>query len=404
MRGKGVSFSFFVCFVLVTTVFWGMLIPASPAFGEKKNLPPRAISVAPEYTGIIVERGEDVNLDLTVTNRGQRDESIELALLSVPKGWKAWIKSYSFGVTGVHVASDSTKSLTLKAAPDEEVVPGKYVFKIKAQTQDRKLTSVSQLLVTVKEKEKEETEGISIVTSYPVLQGPSDGRFEFSLEVDNNSDVDSVFNLSAKGPENWEVNFKPAYEEKFISSLRIKANQNQTMAVEVKPHPLAEPGRYPVTVHVSSPDAKAEAELSVVLTGTYKLDVGTVDGLLSLSAIRGKEANLSFYVKNNGSAAHNHVRFLSFKPENWDVKFTPEDIQSLAPGDVKQVELNVTPSNEALVGDYSVGISIEGEKVTEDLEFRVTVRASTAWGWVGVGMIVLVIAGLVGLFVRLGRR
>ena len=404
MRGKRDRFSFFVCFVLVTTVVWGMLFSASPAYGEKKNLPPRAISVAPEYTGIIVPKGEDVNIDLTVTNRGQRDESIEIALLSVPKGWKARIKTYSFGVTGVHVASDSTKSLTLKAEPDDGVAPGKYVFKIKAQTRDGKLTSLSELLVMVKEKEEEETEGVSIVTSYPVLQGASDGKFEFSLEVENSSDSDRVFNLSAKGPENWEINLKPAYEEKFISSLRIKANQSQAMAVEVKPHPLAEPGRYPITVSVSSPDTKAEAELSVVLTGTYKLDVGTTDGLLSLSAIRGKEANLSFYVKNNGSAVHNYVRFLSFKPENWNVKFTPEDIKSLAPGDVKQVELSVTPSDEALVGDYSVGLSIEGEKVAEDLEFRVTVRASTAWGWVGIGMIVLVIAGLVGLFVRLGRR
>jgi len=35
---------------------------------------------------------------------------------------------------------------------------------------------------------------------------------------------------------------------------------------------------------------------------------------------------------------------------------------------------------------------------------RVTVRASTAWGWIGIGIIVLVIVGLVVLFVGLGRR
>jgi uncharacterized membrane protein len=38
------------------------------------------------------------------------------------------------------------------------------------------------------------------------------------------------------------------------------------------------------------------------------------------------------------------------------------------------------------------------------MEFRVTVRASTAWGWVGIGIIIFVIAGLVLLFVKMGRR
>ena len=59
---------------------------------------------------------------------------------------------------------------------------------------------------------------------------------------------------------------------------------------------------------------------------------------------------------------------------------------------------------EALVGDYAVSLSVEGEKQTKDMELRVTVKASTAWGWIGIGIIVIVIAGLVTLFVRMGRR
>jgi len=32
------------------------------------------------------------------------------------------------------------------------------------------------------------------------------------------------------------------------------------------------------------------------------------------------------------------------------------------------------------------------------------VKASSAWGWIGIGLIILVIAGLSILFVRMGRR
>jgi len=32
------------------------------------------------------------------------------------------------------------------------------------------------------------------------------------------------------------------------------------------------------------------------------------------------------------------------------------------------------------------------------------VKASSAWGWIGIGIILLVIAGLSFLFVKMGRR
>ena len=391
--------------ILIFLLVGSSPLPAWSSDEKKKDLPPRAISIAPEFTGVVVSQGEDVNMDLTVTNGGRQDEDIEITLPSVPKGWKARVKTYSFGVTGIHVASDKSKSLTLKADPDAGISPGKYVFPIKAQTGDGNITSTSQLTVQVKEGGKDkEPKGLNITTSYPVLRGPTDGKFDFSLEVENKTDKEGIFNLSAQGPENWEINFKPTYEEKYFSSLRIKAGQSQIVAVEVKPYPLSGPEKYPIKVKVSSEAAKAEAELSVVLTGTYKLEVGTPSGVLSLNALRGKEANLSFYVKNTGSAPHSSVRFLSFKPENWKVEFKPEKLESLQSGELKQVEMTITPADQALVGDYSVAISVEGEKVSKNMELRVTVRASTVWGWAGIGIIVLVLLGLVGLFMKFGRR
>lgn len=406
MKARGHGLLLFLYAVVIPTLYL-MTTAADPAFGAegKKELPPRAISVSPEYTGVVIQKGEDVSLDLNVKNGGQRSENIELTLSEVPVGWKARIKTYSFDVTGVHVESDSSKSLTFEAEPGENVGPGVYVFEIWGKTPDGQLTSTAHFTVTVKEKEEEKkAKGINILTSYPVLQGPTDASFEFSLEVESKIDKDTIFDLSAQGPEKWDINFKPAYEQKFISSLRIKANQSTTMAVEIKPYPLAGPGEYPIKVKIASEKAKAEVDLTVVLTGTFKLDAGTPDGLLSLVAFQGKAANLSFYVKNSGSAPQNNISFLSIKPENWKVEFKPEKIDTLPPGELKQIEVTITPSEQALVGDYSVNLSVDGEKSSRNLELRVTVKASSAWGWVGIGIIVLVIAGLVILFVRMGRR
>jgi len=393
--------------VISLAVVFLMIISAGTfARAEKEDLPARAITMAIEYPGVEISTDDDVSLDVIFHNKGRSDENVEVWIAEKPKGWDAKIKTYRFTVTGVHVPSDSNKSLTFEANPEEGIKPGDYQFRINARTQDGKFR-MSQALtvkVTSAEGKSKEPKGVKLTTSYPVIRGPSDATFEFSLEVDSKLEEDAVFDLMAQGPQGWDINFKPAYESKYISSLRIKGKQSTSVAVEVKPATGAAAGEYPVNVRVNSGDANAEAKLTVILTGTYGIEVGTTSGLLSLEARAGRPANMSFYVKNTGSAVNQDIKFMTFKPENWKVEFNPEKIDAIEAGDLKQVEVIITPYEDALVGDYSVGVNVEGEKASKTIEFRTTVKASAAWGWIGIGIIVVVIGGLFGLFRWLGRR
>jgi uncharacterized membrane protein len=53
-----------------------------------------------------------------------------------------------------------------------------------------------------------------------------------------------------------------------------------------------------------------------------------------------------------------------------------------------------------------VAIAVEPESgyAFGNIDVRVTVLTPTIWGWVGIGIVVLVIAGLAVMFMRLGRR
>ena len=62
------------------------------------------------------------------------------------------------------------------------------------------------------------------------------------------------------------------------------------------------------------------------------------------------------------------------------------------------------PFEDAMEGDYSVGVKVEGEKVSKPIDFRVTVHGSRALSWIGIAAIVLVVLGLTGLFRWFGRR
>jgi uncharacterized membrane protein len=373
---------------------------------KDENRPARSIVMAAEYPGVVVPPDENVSMDLIFHNKGKSDESVDVWISEVPKGWKAKIKTYRYTVTGIYVPSGEDKTLTFEAEPGKDVTPGNYKFLVDAKTADGQFKMQQTILVDVTgaEAKSAEDRGVKLTTSYPEIRGASDATFEFSVDVDSKLDKDAVFDLFASGPKGWDINFKPAYESKYITSLRLKSNQNQSIAVEVKPPAMAQAGEYPINVRVSSGDAKGEIKLAVVLTGTYSLEVGTPNGLLSLDARQGKTANVSFYVKNTGSAANHNIKFMSFKPENWKVEFNPKTIDVIEPGDLKQVELSITPYEDALVGDYSVSVNVEGEKASKIIEFRTTVKASAAWGWIGIGIIVLVIAGLFGTFRWLGRR
>jgi uncharacterized membrane protein len=366
--------------------------------------PERGIAVYTEFSGVIVPPGEPVRMELTADNKGKRDENISMKISQVPKGWRASLKAPNFSVDAVPVPATKTRTITFLAEPDKTVKPGNFQFQIDAQTEDGKFTSVQKINVTVREKTPGQ-EDFTVTTSYPVLQGQTDAKFEFSLEVNNKSEVDKSFNLSGQAPAKWEINFKPAYEQKQISSFRIKGGSSQTVTVEVTPARDAQSGSFPVVVGIASGDKKQDVKLTVVLTGIYKLDAGTPTGLLSLEALAGKTANMSVFVKNTGSAVNKNISFSSFKPENWKVEFKPEKIEALEPNALKQVEVTITPAGQALVGDYSVGVSVDGEKgSSKTVELRVSVKTSAAWGWIGIIIIVLVIAGLGGLFLWLGRR
>ena len=110
-------------------------------------------------------------------------------------------------------------------------------------------------------------------------------------------------------------------------------------------------------------------------------------------------------MRNTGTAINKDISFTSFKPENWRVQFNPPRINFLKPGEIKQVEVVITPYEGALVGDYSIEIKAKGEEGSQDsVEFRVSVKASPVWGWVGIGIILFVIGGLILVFRFFGRR
>ncbi|MCX7982440.1 MAG: NEW3 domain-containing protein [Syntrophales bacterium] len=369
-----------------------------------EDRPERLLTMALEYPGIEVAQGQSVSMNLLFHNGGKTMEFVQVWVSAKPSGWRTRLKTDQYTVTGLSVPAGEDKSIIFEAEPDKSIRPGDYNFLIEAKTQDERFLLKQPLTIKVREADKATMRGLKLSTSYPILQAPSNMKFEFSIEVENKLGKDAIVNLSAQVPEGWEVNIKPSYEPKTISSLKIRANDSQTISLEVNPIKDARAGEYPIIFRAQTEDARSEIRLTCVLTGTYSIEAGTATGLLSLEVNQGKKATVSIFVKNTGTATLKNVKFTAYKPENWKVEFKPEVIPVLEPREIKQVEATITPADEALVGDYSVNIVADGDKAVKNLEFRVSVKASTTWGWIGLGIILVVIAGLTFMFRWIGRR
>src|SRR3990172_6648602 len=115
---------------------------------EKKDLrPERGIAVYPEYSAVTVAKGEAVKMDLTLDNKGRTDETIDVKISTVPKGWKATLRGGSFLVGGIFVPNGKSRNLSLSLDPDKSVGLGNYVFEIDGLTADGKFTTKQKLAV-----------------------------------------------------------------------------------------------------------------------------------------------------------------------------------------------------------------------------------------------------------------
>ncbi len=262
-------------------------------------------------------------------------------------------------------------------------------------------------VVLAQEEKTEETpppEEVEMATTYPVLRGPSGTAFEFKVEVSYRGEGERTFDLSAKAPEGWYASIQPAYEQTEISAVRMRPFSPESLKIVFIPLKNMSPGEYVATLEISSGDLKDSIDLKAIITATYKLVLGTATGRLNTSVTAGEDNHFSLILANQGSDAIENIGFSSDKPEGWSITFKPDKVESLEAGKTQEVDLTINPPSKTIAGDYAVSVKATSDNASDDLELRITVLTPSLWGWVGVGIVLLVVAGLAVVFVRLGRR
>jgi len=264
------------------------------------------------------------------------------------------------------------------------------------------------------EEELEEEARIEIAPTYPRVEAIAGELLQFSVKfVYFTGDVlggAKDFQLETTAPQGWDVYMTPKYEkERKISAIRLEpsyAASNEILLFARAPFwPLPEPGEYNITMTAISDELQDTVELKAVITAKYQLNVFPSNERYNTTTLAGKENFFSLTVQSLSTAAIENVTFSSTKPEGWSIKFSPDKIEQFEPFSEQTIDVTIVPPDKTIAGDYSVGIRTSGAQATTDeINLRVTVETPTIWGWVGVIIILLVVAGLVVIFMRFSRR
>jgi uncharacterized membrane protein len=272
------------------------------------------------------------------------------------------------------------------------------------------LTLIPSGLILAQEEEVVE-EAVKLEATYRKLEDSYPGiSFEYEVALSYTGPeygVSREFDLTVKAPPDWSTYVTPQYGDQKLLSLPLKADAGSSK-IKVHATPptftIPEAGEYGITLEATSGEVTGSVELLAVITATYALSLAPVTDLYSTSATSGKDNFYSIVIQNTGSDTLEDIKFSSIKPEGWSIEFSPEQIDALSAGSLQTIDVNIKPAAKAIAGDYQITLAADTSRVTESFKVRVTVQTPTIWGWVGIGIILVVIAGVVLIFMRFSRR
>jgi uncharacterized membrane protein len=372
--------------------------PAVPA-GAADEPPIKGMFLLTDYPAVTVRPGTTSTINLRLQNYQLPPERMALSLSGVPQGWTATLLGGGQPAQAAMATANQSTSLQLRLEVPASAAMGTQTITVSAKGPTTEVTL--PVAVTLA---KDLPAKLTLEPQLPSLRGTAKSNFEYQLNVKNDSGRNLVVSLAAQAPQNYETSFTEQYGSQELSSIPVEAGQSKTVKLKVRPPSTVGAGRYPVSVKASAEDATADASVALEISGAPKLTLAGRDGIVSGRAEAGKETTIPLIVTNTGTAAADEVELTSTAPSGWKIAFEPKSVDRIAPGANKEVQVQVTPPEKAIAGDYAPTFNVAARGENASTQFRIAVQTSTMWGIVGAGIIAIALLIMVGAVARFGRR
>ncbi len=357
------------------------------------------LEVTTPFPAVAVAPGNKVSFDLTVTS--VRQANVDLSLANVPSGWTASLLGGGFVVDGVAVGPDTDGEVRLDVTVPAEAPAGTSTIRVNARGGGAADTLAISIRVNA-----DAAGTLTMTTNTPELTGASDKEFKFDLQLQNDTAQDVTVSANATGPAGWSVETTLTGATDAASTV-VETGASQSISVTVTPAENTPADTYPIHVTATAGDQVVESDLAIIITGSYDMTLTTPGEVLSTRGSAGSATTQEFEIANTGTAPITNVVLTGTPPTGWTVTVAPEaGLPSIEPQTTGKVTATITPSSDAVAGDYVVSFqAVSAENTTgETAQIRFTVETSPVWALVGIALIALILGGLFYVFRTYGRR
>ncbi len=354
------------------------------------------VTLTTPYPGLTVEPGDTASFDLLLS--ATSTTTVDLSVDGVPDGWTANFRGGGFVVNQVTAGTEEAPDLTLSVIIPTGTADGSFPLTVAA---DSSGGSASLAIEVVVQGGAGGT--VTMTPEYSGVRGPSSETFTFPVDIRNDSPAEVQLELSAEGPIGWIVEARPQTQTQ-ASAITVDPGATTRITVTANPSTTAAAGLYDLRVVARGGGVDAEAPLQVQITGSFDMLISTPDQRLNADVTAGQPTQFPVIVFNTGTADLVQVSLDSIPPSGWEVTWDTELIPTIAAGDFATVNATITPSAEAIAGDYQITFRASSDDADSSMEVRTTVSPSAFGGLVGIGLILLTLAALAWVFRRFGRR
>ncbi|WP_339324942.1 NEW3 domain-containing protein [Paenibacillus sp. FSL W8-0194] len=379
---------------LTGLIFLVLAIGIGPLLGGIPAHAAGGVTLYTTYTSISVPPGESLNYNVELKNDTGSVVTVPLSIEGMPQNWTAKMTGGGWDLNEISVMPNSSQSINLAVTVPMQIDKGTYRFTLKAGT----LASLP-LTVQITEKGTYQTE---LTTDQANMEGHSDATFTYSVNLQNRTAEKQTYALTSQAEAGWDVTFSA--DGKQVSSVEVDPGASKAITVNVKPAENVTKGTFKIPIRAHNQSTDAQLVLEAAISGKYSMELTTPSGLLSTSVKAGGSKTIELVVKNTGTADLTDINLTSSTPANWEVTFNPKTIDKLAAGKSTTVEAKLTSSDKAIAGDYVTDMTAQASESSSTATFRVAVKGSVLWGWIGVLIILIILGGIYVLIRKYGRR
>ncbi len=357
-----------------------------------------AFVITTKYPAVEAQPGSNVKLDLAVSS--PEPEVVNLTVGGVPDGWTSTLRGGGFVIHAITAEPTTPATATLELDVPVTAAPGTYPVTL---TGTDAVGEAMDLTVMVDVAARVDN-GVQLSADFPSLRGDPATAFTYTLTITNDTPEEETFTFSPTAPQGWTVTASPSADT-HAETATVDAGGTSEVKVTATPPDTTAEGSYQIPVDVTAANgATGHIELTAEVTGTPKLALTTADQRLDASGHSGHETRIPMIVSNSGTADLDAVKLAGTAPSGWDVSFDPEQVTGLKPNETAQVTAIVKPTSDAVAGDYALTVRASSGSQSSNADIRYSLTGSRSLGFLAIGVIVLALAALGGVFWRFGRR